>query len=258
MSNELKNRLNDLSDLTGKTAVVTGGSRGIGAATASILAELGARIAVGYNSSEAKAQSIVDGLPGTGHFPVRLALEDLASVEAMAWKVGEKFEKVDILVNSAGFTRRIPHHDLEALDIPWFDAVMTASVRGPFSVIRSLLPLLRTSGEATVINVSSISGFTGSGSSVVYCASKAALDNMTMSLGRALGPGIRVISVSPGAVATDFVPGRDRTALESEALKTPLKTVVEANDVAFAILAAVTHLKRTTGTRIVVDGGRHL
>jgi 3-oxoacyl-[acyl-carrier protein] reductase len=106
--------------------------------------------------------------------------------------------------------------------------------------------------------VSSISGFTASGSSIAYCASKAALDNMTMSLGRALGPEVRVVSVSPGAVATDFVAGRDRAALEADAPKTPLKKVIEADDVAQAIIAAVTYLRRTTGARIIVDGGRHL
>jgi 3-oxoacyl-[acyl-carrier protein] reductase len=213
---------------------------------------------VGYHRREDAARSVVAGLPGEGHGIVQLALEDIASVEAMARKVGEVFDKVDILVNSAGFTRPVPHKDLEALDIPTFDAVLIAGVRGPYSVIRALLPLLRKSGEATVVNVSSISGFTASGSSVAYCASKAALDNMTMSLARALGPGIRVVGVSPGAVATDFVAGRDRAALAVEAPKTPLQKVIEADDVAQAIVAAVTTLRRTTGARIIVDGGRHL
>ena len=89
-------------------------------------------------------------------------------------------------------------------------------------------------------------------------AAKAALDNMTMSLARVLGPEIRLLTVSPGAVATDFVPGRDRAALEAGAQSTPLRRVIDPEDVASAIVACATHLKASTGSRIVVDGGRHL
>ena len=109
-----------------------------------------------------------------------------------------------------------------------------------------------------MINVSSISAFTGSGSNIAYCASKAAIDTMTMSLARVFGPKIRFLSDSPAAVATDFVKGRDRAALEIISSKTPLKRVVEPEDVALSIMACITHLKTATGTKIVVDGGRHL
>src|SRR6202008_3885497 len=96
------------------------------------------------------------------------------------------------------------------------------------------------------------------GSSIAYCAAKAALDTMTISLARVLGPQIRVLCVSPGAVAPNFVAGRDRTALEKIAQGTPLKTVVEPGHVANSILACVTHLKISTGVCIVADGGRFL
>ncbi len=109
-----------------------------------------------------------------------------------------------------------------------------------------------------IVNVSSLSGTTGLGSSIAYCASKAALDTIGLSLARVLGPQIRVLGVSPAAVATDFVPGRERAAVEKQAASTPLKTVKEAEDVSMAILSAVTHLRLSTGTTIVVDGGRHL
>jgi 3-oxoacyl-[acyl-carrier protein] reductase len=109
-----------------------------------------------------------------------------------------------------------------------------------------------------IVNVSSLAAVTGTGSSIIYGASKAALDTMGMSLARVLAPEVRVVSVSPSAVATDFVPGRSREAVERQAATSPLKRVTEADDVALAILGAITHLRFTTGTAILVDGGKHL
>ena len=118
--------------------------------------------------------------------------------------------------------------------------------------------MLKASGDGVVVSMSSVSGFTGSGSSIAYCACKAALDTMTMSLGRALGPEVRFLCVSPGAVETDFVPGRDRAALEKVAASTPLKKIIQPEDVARAIMACITGLKTSTGVKIVIDGGRFL
>jgi 3-oxoacyl-[acyl-carrier protein] reductase len=243
--------------LTGKVAVVTGGSGGIGAATARLLAEAGATVVAVYNRDEAGARAIVEALPGSGHSYLPMALEDSASIDALASEVGRLHGRADILVNAAGFTKPVAHADLDAMTDDLFDSVMVANVRGPFALVRAFAPLLRAEG-GVVVNVSSISAFTGSGSSIAYCASKAALDTMTLSLARALGPEIRVLCVSPGAVATDFVAGRDRAALEKIAAGTPLKQVVEPEDVAEAIIACVTHLRMSTGARIIVDGGRFL
>lgn len=246
-----------MSKLDGKVAVVIGGSGGIGAASAQRLAAEGARVLVGYNRSQDRAEALVAQLAGQGHGVFQIAIEDSQSVLAAAAAVAAQTDKVDILVNSAGVTRPVPHADLEALDDALFDSILIGNVRGPFSVIRALRSLLEAAGSAVVVNISSISGFTGSGSNVAYCASKGALDTMALSLGRALGPAIRVVTVSPGAVATDFVAGRGRDALEKIAASTPLKTIVEPDDVAEAVYAA-TQLRATTGARIVVDGGRFL
>ena len=121
-------------------------------------------------------------------------------------EVRAAYGRCDILVNSAGFTKPVPHADLDALDDALIDSVLIANLRGPFAMIRAFAPLLRDSGEAVIVNVSSISGFTGSGSSIAYTAAKAALDNMTMALGRVLGPDIRIMCVSPGAVTRIFDP----------------------------------------------------
>ena len=244
--------------LQGKVAVVTGASSGIGAATARALAEAGAAVVVGYNTGRERADALVADLPGGGHIALRIALEDAVSITAAAAEVKKSWGVLDVLVNSAGFTKAVPHADLDALDDDLFDQVLIANARGPFSVIRAFAPLLKASGNGSIVNVSSISAFTGSGSSIAYCAAKGALDTMTMSLARVLGPETRVNCVSPGAVATDFLPGRDRAALEKIAAGTPLKRVVEPQDVALAIMALITHLGATTGSRVIVDGGRHL
>lgn len=247
-----------MDSLKGKVAVVVGGSSGIGAATVRILADAGATLAIGFNRGEARAQALRDELPGKSHSVFAISIDDPSSVRRAAAQVLANHGRADFLVNSAGTTRLIPHADLDALDDEFFDLIMASNVRGPFATIRAFAPALRASGSGVIVNISSISGFTGSGSNIGYCASKAALDTMTMSLARALGPEIRVMGVSPGAVATDFVAGRDRAALEKIAATTPLRRVVEPDDVGRAVLACVTLLTASTGTRIVCDGGRFL
>ncbi|HEY2136850.1 MAG TPA: SDR family oxidoreductase [Xanthobacteraceae bacterium] len=248
----------ETESLKGKIAVVTGGSNGIGAATVRLFAHEGASVYVGYNKGRERAEKLITELPGSGHKPIRIVLEDSASIRDAAKVVGDAHGHADIVVNSAGFTKPVPHHDLEGLTDQLIDSLMVANVRGPFAMIRAFAPLLRASRDGVVINMSSISGFTGSGSSVAYCAAKAALDTMTMALGRALGPEIRLLCVSPGAVNTDFVAGRGPAQLEKVAQGTPLRRIVQPDDVARAILACVTHLRVTTGAIIISDGGRFL
>lgn len=247
-----------MRELAGKVAVVIGGSSGIGAASVRMLAAAGATVAIGYHQGRDRAEALRAELPVGDHSVFAIAIDDSASVRQAAAVVVAAHGRVDVLVNSAGTTRPIAHADLDSLDDELLDRIMASNVQGPFSAIRAFAPHLKASGDGVIVNISSISGFTGSGSNVGYCASKAALDTMTMSLARALGPEIRVLCVSPGAVATDFVAGRDRAALEKIAGNTPLKRVVEPEDVARTVLACVTHLKVTTGARIICDGGRFL
>ena len=244
--------------LNGKVAVVTGGSSGIGAASARMLAAAGAKVVVGYNKGADRAAALIAELSGSGHMAMHLPLEDTAQIRKAAAAVRDQFGRADILVNSAGFTRMVPHHDLEALDDDLIDAVLTANVRGPFATIRAFVPLLRQSGDGVIINISSGAAQSGTGSSIIYGASKAALNTMSMALARVLGPEIRVIVVAPGMVHTGFVPGRTEEMMAAAAMATPLKRAIEAEDVAKAVIACVTHLTHTTGSIVPVDAGRHL
>jgi len=229
------------SSLAGKVAVVTGGSSGIGAASVRLLTAAGARVVVGYNKGAARSAALIAELPGK-----------------VAAAVKDGFGRADILVNSAGFTRMVAHHDLEALDDDLIDAVLTANVRGPFATIRAFVPLLRATGDGVIVNISSGAAQSGTGSSIIYGASKAALNTMSMALARVLGPEIRVVVVAPGMVHTGFVPGRTEEMMAKAALATPLKRAIEAHDVALAVMASITHLTHTTGSIIPVDAGRHL
>ena len=202
-------------ELSGKTAFITGASNGIGAATARMMAAAGAKVIIGYNTGIDRAKALLTELPNEDHTIQQLTLENSVSVKEAANIIKSNHEKLDILVNSAGFTKPIPHHDLDALDDDLMDKMLVANVRGPFSVIRELRPLLKAAGDSVIVNLSSVSGFKGTGSSIAYVSCKAAIDTMSLSLARVLGPEIRVNCVSPGAVATDFVEGRDRKKLRN-------------------------------------------
>ncbi len=238
--------------------LITGASNGIGRATARLLARKGATIAIGYHANKERAVAVLESLPDAKHSIIQVDISNPKSVKKMAKKIKNSYGKLDVLVNSAGLTQPIPHKDLETLDEKVFDKLLQLNAGGPFSVIRHHIDLLKKANQSVVINVSSISAFTGSGSNIAYCAAKGALDTMTKSFARVFGPEIRFLCVSPAAVATDFVTGRDRGTLAKAAQSTPLKTIVEPEDIADAILGCVTHLRLSTGTNIVVDGGRHL
>lgn len=244
--------------LSGKVAVIIGGSGGIGAAAAQALAAEGATVVVTWRAGEAAAEALLAKLAGSGHLARRAVVEDTATLTALAADVAAAFGRCDILVNSAGYTRPIPIGDLDALTDEFIDDMFRVNWRGQFAAIRAFAPLLKASGDGLIVSVSSIAGLNGVGSNLAYAAIKAGIDTMTKSLARALAPAVRVMAVSPGVVATDFVPGRDAAALEKVAPTIPLKRVATADDVGRAIAACATHLTYSTGSLIVVDGGRAL
>nr|WP_298688579.1 SDR family oxidoreductase [uncultured Dongia sp.] len=244
--------------LDGKVAIVAGGSGGIGSETCRLLAEAGATVVVGYRAGKDRAAAIVKAMPGAGHIALPIAIEDTATINGFRDAVLKAFGRADILVNTAGITKPVGHADLDSLSDALIDEIFVNNWRGVFATIRAFAPALKESGDGLIVNVSSIAGFTGVGSNVAYCAAKAGIDVMTKSLGRALAPAVRVMAVSPGMVDTQFVPGRGKEVTDKVAATTPLKRLTSPTDVAEAILSCAIALKFSTGTRIVVDGGRHL
>lgn len=239
-------------------ALVVGGSGGIGRAIVRRLADDGSSVAIGYHSSEQEAARLADALPGTGHAPIQVSLTDAESLAMVAAGIQDDHGRLDVLVNGAGITRPVPHEDLEGLDDDLVDEIFRANWRGPFATIRAMRPLLEAAPSPVVVNISSVAGTTGSGSNVAYCASKAALDSLTRSLGRALAPKIRVVSISPGWVLGDYAERMPGHVLDAQRAATPLGRLATPDDVAAAVSAAVHHLPMTTGTVIPVDGGRPL
>jgi 3-oxoacyl-[acyl-carrier protein] reductase len=246
--------------LDGRVAVIAGGTGAIGLATARRLGALGAHCVLLYRSGTAEAAAtLATALPGSGHRALQADITDSATLRAAAAQVAQWHGGVvHILVNSAGHTRAVPAADLEGLHDELIDDILRANFRGVFATIRAFAPLLQASGDGLIVNISSIAGFTGAGSNLAYVAAKAGIDVVGDALARALAPQVRVIAVSPGVVDSSFVPGRGPDFNAKAAASMPLRRVGTADDVAAAVQACATTLRYATGTRIVIDGGRHL
>jgi 3-oxoacyl-[acyl-carrier protein] reductase len=242
-------------------AVVTGATGGLGVEICRALADAGFVLAAGYRSSADAANTLVRNLSGTDHCALAVSVTDSASIRHFADAVSTRYGRCDVLVNCAGTTRFVSHDDLEGVDDALIDDVLATNVRGPFAMVRALQPLLGKSdlaGGAVVVNISSIAAQTAMGSNVIYCASKAAIDNLTKSLGRALAPDIRVLSVSPGLVDTEFVKSMDAAWRDDQADRTPLGRLAQPEEIAHAVLVAVRDMQFSTGCVLPVDGGRPL
>ena len=244
--------------LHGKVGVVTGGAGGIGAAICARLADAGATVVLTYRTRKAVAEELVKSLPGTGHFARCVDVTDSAALGALAAETGKRLSRCDVLVNCAGTTRFIPHADLDGLDDALIDEIFRTNWRGAFAAVRAFRPLLALHGDGLVVNISSVAANLGTGSNVAYCGSKAAMDCMTKSLARVLAPRIRVISVSPGLVNTEFIQNMDQAWRDDQLARTPIGRLVSPEEIGDAVVAAATLLQPLTGCVIPVDGGRPL
>ncbi|MGK0365258.1 MAG: 3-oxoacyl-[acyl-carrier protein] reductase [Saprospiraceae bacterium] len=241
-----------------KTALVTGGSGGIGSELCRHLAQAGYQVVVNYNSNLAKAESTLNSLEGEGHAIFQASITDGKQLTAMANFVKKEYGRLDVLINNSGVTKPVPHSDMDGLEDEWIDRIFQVNFRGAFACIRTFKPLLENGENSIVINISSIAARTGVGSNVAYCASKAAMDSMTRSLGRALAPKIRVVSLSPGWVMGEYAKTFSAEYIQEQKDKTPLARIAEAEDVARAAVSIAENFNFSTGCIFPVDGGRPL
>lgn len=253
-------------DFTNKTAIITGSATGLGAEVALRLASSGANVVINYSKSKAEAQKTASECEKLGAETELIqadVTEDIAC-RKLAEAALARWGAIDILVNNAGGTKFAAHNDLEALDASDFANIYQLNVIAPFQMIRACAPTMQKQKFGAVVNVSSIAGVLAVGSSVAYCASKAALNNMTRSLARALAPEIRINAVCPGFIGTRWFSDRFGTEMFNKIKQRmeqnmPLAQAGTPELVADAIIffcgAGASNI---TGETLLSDSGMHL
>ena len=245
-------------DLRGLVGIVTGGGTGIGRAVSLSMAARGAAVGVVYSHSVEDAEATVRRIEADGGraLAVRADVADESQVRVMVAQVAETFGSVDLLVNNAGTTEYIPLRDLDAVtDITW-DRIFDVNLKGMFYCARAVAPHMRRRGAGAIVNVTSVAGINGDGSSLPYAVSKAAANGLTRSLARALAPEIRCCAVAPGIVETRWVAGREEHVrrLSQDAL---LRRNVGPEEIAEMVCTLLSQ-DSMTGQIVVMDGGRLL
>lgn len=254
-----------MMDLKGKVAIVSGSATGVGAACAIQLAAEGCNVVINYTKSVDAAEETAAACREKGAEAVTVQAniasdEDCKKLVAAAV---DTWGRLDILINNAGTTKFVSHPDLDGLDAQDFHDIYAVNVIGTYQLTRAAAPAMRETGDAAVINVSSIAGVTGIGSSIAYAASKGALNTMTMSLARVLGPQIRVNAVCPGMIQSRWLQtgmGDEKynNLLERNKKTVPLAKVSTPDDVAEVIVWMIRGSSLVTGETMMIDGGAHL
>lgn len=241
--------------LKGKTALITGAGTGIGRSIALRLAAAGADIAINYSRSEKEALQTQREVEESGvrSLVYKANVADDGQVRTMVRKTIETLGRLDVLVNNAGVTYFVDHADLEGLKEEYWDRIMGVNVKGMFFCCRAAAGELKKR-KGCIINITSVAGLMGLGSSIAYAASKAAAISLTKSLARVMAPEVRVNSIAPGIVLTRWVEGQE-DHVQRLAQGTPMGRIATAEDVSEVAYALITQAGFVTGQSIVVDGG---
>ena len=253
-------------DVSDRVVLITGASSGVGAALATKLAEMGARVVVNYSRSAEAAEGVVAQITAAGGqaLAVQADVSEEADCKRLVDATMEHFGQLDALVNNAGTTTFIPHDQLDALTEDVWLRTLRVNLIGAFMMSREAAPHIEAAGGGEIVMTSSIASTTANGSSIAYCASKAGMNSLTRTLAKTLGKKkIRVNAVLPGLIDGDWAfntwGGGD--AEQYEGLKkvfadqTPLGHVTTPEDVADAILSIVTGSDFVTGQLVTIDSG---
>jgi 3-oxoacyl-[acyl-carrier protein] reductase len=247
-----------------KTAIVTGSGTGVGAATVLELSRRGYNALVNYSKSEREAEETAARcrVAGADALLVRADIAEDADCKRMVQAALERWGRLDVLVNNAGVSTFTGPANWDALDAAAFRRILDVNVLGTFQMVRACVPQLKID-RGVIVNVSSIAGALGIGSSVPYIASKGGVNAMTLYLARTLAPDVRVNAVCPGLITTRwFADGMGQAGYE--AIKgryekvSPLGKACSAEDVAAAIVWLIEGAGTVTGELILLDSGLHL
>ena len=241
------------SPLAGRVALVTGSSSGIGEATARAFASTGAAVLVNSSSTVAEGEAVAASLPDALYVQGDIAKPGVP--ENLVAASLERWGRLDTLVNNAGTTALIPHHDLQAASVEVWRHIFEVNVFGTWAMSVAAMSALRES-NGSIVNITSIAGVRPTGSSIPYAASKAALNHLTVLLAKVVGPEVRVNAVAPGLIDTPWTETWD-VIREAVRTNSPLRRSGTPEDVAAAVLALV-HSPYQTGDVVIVDGGLHL
>jgi 3-oxoacyl-[acyl-carrier protein] reductase len=248
-------------NLTGRVALVTGTSGGVGKAIACRMAEEGATVVASYHGSHEEATTTADELGDAVHRPdiIELDQRSVSSIEHCVDTVRARHGRLDILVNNAAWNAPIRFQDLDALTPDIWDRILETNLRGPFLLARGFASMLKADGGGHIVNITSTGGFVPAASSIAYAASKAGLIHLTRCLAVALAPEVAVNSVAPGLVENTGMSNRVLDAEQQRRVREEslLGRTAQLADIAEQVIGLVRSTS-VTGQAIAIDGGASL